>query len=249
MKFLSFLLPLITLFLPGCIATGGGPKRAPLVPFSAPRPEKRIYLHKDRLVWRTMEDVRNALGASVKISGTTVDLKGAELNGGQLPKPKDPQNEKAVGVKIYVPGFTLKNGESRSVPGGYIAFVKNVTFLDVLFREPGEDFVSNQKNRSPGFRVINCGFEDTRQKADKATQINDGTDAVVEDCEYRGFETAVRIGESTGKNGDALVKDTTFDGSATAINVDGGTRLTLQNNTFTRVGLELKKGKATIIRK
>lgn len=241
---------LSALFLSSCVGLGsGGPSRAALIPFPDARPAKRIHIKESQIVWRTMDDVRAALpGGSIK--GKVVDLGGRELTGDQLPHPKNKQDEKSLGIRIYVEGLTIKNGHVRDLPGGLIAFAENVTLMDLLFREIGEDAVSNQKDRSRGFRLVRCQFEDTNRTGDKAGQVNDGREAVVEDCEFRGFETALRIGESTAKkSGAAEVRGTTFDGAATAINVDGRTKLTLRNNVYRRVGLALKKGNATVITK
>lgn len=249
MKCLTLLLSSIcSLFLASCSGTGTGGMAGK--PFPDARPATRIYL-EGTPDWHSMDDVRAACGSKVKITGKIVDLQGAELNGSRMKHPKNPQDEGAAALKIHIPGFYLRNGQVRDIPGGIVAFAEGCRMENLLFRKIGEDAVSNQKDVSAGFQISRCRFEGTKEN-DKLAQINDARDAVVENSTFTGGVTAIRMQESSAKKqgGSAESIGNTFVDVRTAHNVAGRTTVYHKGNVFTRVLKEWVTGdKAVIVAK
>jgi len=191
--------------------------------------------------WKDMKEVRADLGRGVVISGRTVDLQGGRISGKALKHPKNSQNENSVGVRIRIKGFTLKNGFVDDIPGGLIVFAPDVTLQNLTFTQAGEDFVSNEKDRSPGFRVMGCRFFNNKH-GDKSIQANDGRGLIVAGNLISGGTTAIRIQKKNARKqgGTAVVEANRFDRVDTAVNAAGRLTVFYRNNVFDRVSTGLK---------
>lgn len=204
-------------------------------------PKATIYITLSTDVWTSMDDVAKACkGKPVSIKGTTLDLKGCQLNGSRLPQPKDDQDESSAPLRINIPGFILKNGSVRKIPGGLVMRKKGVTVEKVVFLETGEDAISNVMDDSENMTIRHCRFYGAR---DKAVQMNDARGLVLEDNEFEKGTTGARI-QKTGSKYKKLrtksVKRNRFVDVDTAFNVSGGIVMTESGNTFVGVNTRFK---------
>ena len=192
--------------------------------------------------WNRMEDVRTDLGPHVLITGRTVDLRGARISGKKLKHPRRSQDENSIGVRIGIKGFTLKNGFIDDIPGGLIAHAPRVTLQNLTFSAAGEDFVSNMRDSSEGFRILGCRFFNNK-KGDKSIQANDARGLVIAGNLILGGTTAIRIQKKNAKKqgGRAIVEANRFYQVGTAINAAGRVTLLLRNNIYEAVNTELER--------
>ena len=197
---------------------------------------------RGRPEWNEMRDVRAALGPRVLISERTVDLRGGRLSGKALKHPRNRQDERSVGLRIRIKGFTLKNGYVEDIPGGVIVMAPQVTLQNLTFNKGGEDFVSNEKDRAEGFRVLGCRFYN-RGEGDKSIQANDGRGLVIRGNFIYGGTTAIRIQKKDAKKqgGTAIVESNVFEGMDTAINAAGKVTVLLGDNQLRQVATEISK--------
>jgi len=191
--------------------------------------------------WNRMEAVRADLGPDVLISGRTVDLRGARISGKKLQHPRRSQDEKSIGVRIGIKGFTLTNGIVDDIPGGLIVHAPHVTFQNLTFSAAGEDFVSNMRDSSEGFRVLGCRFFNSK-KGDKSIQANDARGLIIAGNLICSGTTGIRIQKKNAKKqgGHAIVESNRFHEVNTAINAAGRITLVLRNNIYDAVSTELK---------
>jgi len=191
--------------------------------------------------WKNMKDVRADLGPRVGISGKTVDLRGGRISGKFLKHPRRSQDESSLAVRIRIKGFTLKNGLVDDIPGGLLVQVPNVTLQNLTFTTAGEDFVSNEKDRSEGLKVLGCRFFNNK-KGDKSIQANDARGLVITGNLISGGTTAIRIQKKNAKKqgGRAIIEANRFMGMDTAINAAGKVTVALRNNVFQKVSSEIK---------
>lgn len=198
---------------------------------------KTIYLKSDTNSWTSMEAVARACkGAGVKISGTTLDLNGCRLDGRKLPQPDNEDDEGAVPLRISIKGFTMKNGSVRGIPGGIIFRRDGCTFQDLDFTGIGEDALSNIMDDSANSTVRRCTF---RGASDKSAQWNDARGATVEDCQFYGGETGVRLQKKGGKYKTPRTKsirNNLFVDCRTAWNISGEIQVVASGNTYRDVG-------------
>jgi hypothetical protein len=197
---------------------------------------------RGRPAWKSLKDVRADLGPDVLISGKTVDLRGAIITGKFLKHPRNSQDEASVGVRIHIKGLTLKNGFIEDIPGGLIAMAPDVTLQSLTFTRAGEDFVSNEKDRSPGFRVLGCRFFNNKN-GDKSIQANDARGLVVSGNLIFGGTTALRIQKKNAKRqgGTAIVEANTFQEVSTAVNAAGSVTILLRANAFKNVRTKITR--------
>lgn len=204
-------------------------KRPSLPP--APQPPdsvRRIMLHKDRLNWRTLDDVRAALGDKIEISGKRVNLRGHVLDGSRLPRPQNSQDEKALAVTIGIPQFILHNGWVDNIPGGIVVKASYCTFEWLKFIRAGEDFISTVGEDADGIRLAHCEFWNN-PGGDKSIQLNQALGAVLDDVMVVGGITGARIQKDSYKTKgvNAVLRGMTFHGCETGLNVAGGATVRL----------------------
>ena len=227
---MKFIMILICLAMQGCLSTGGG---GPSNGTAAPKvdPPSTIYLSGEP-VWRTLDDVKLATGSKGKLIGNVLDLMGCAISGKRIKHPKNSQDEKSLPLRIYIKGFTIRNGIIRDIPGGIVLMSDNCKLQDLLFIDPGEDYVSTPKDSAQSTEITRCKFYN--RNGDKAGQLNDARKAKVIDCYFTGGQTALRIQESTSKSRGVTVTvtDCVFDDVPTGVNVDGYTTVTSSGNTF-----------------
>lgn len=227
------LLSIIAIGLSSCASTGPGNGVEP--PKSEISSSFTTYL-KGQPDWESVEDVKRDLGTKVSISGNTVDLKGGKISGKKLKHPSNSQDEGAVGVKIRIKGFTLKNGIIEDLPGGLICYAENITFQNLVVHKIGEDAISNLKDIAKGTRIINCKFYGNAN-SDKILQGNDGRDFYVRGNLLSSAITGIRVQKKNAQRqgGTAQVIDNQFIGVDTAINAAGEVRVIVKGNTFEKV--------------
>ena len=185
--------------------------------------------------WSSPEQIKKDLGNKVSVHKNVVDLNGGEINGKNLKHSGNSQDESNVGVKIRMDNLTIKNGFAKDLGGGLISYAKNTTFQNITFTGTSEDFVSNQKDVSDNFRVIDCKFYNN-SKGDKSIQINGAVNALVRDTYVSGAITGVRLGESSSKRrGEARVENCTFENVSTALNIDGKMKVYTKGITLKNV--------------
>jgi len=186
-------------------------------------------------VWNSINDVKEATNNKVKIIGNVIDLQGGCLDGSNLKKSSNSQNESNTPIRLYLSNYTLKNGYIVNIPGGIVVQVPNVTIENILFTGVSEDYISNIKDKSYNFKILNCKFYNN-SKGDKSCQINGAVGLIIKDCYITGGITAIRIGESTSrKHGDAKVENCFIENVPTFLNIDGKTQVFVKNNTLKNV--------------
>lgn len=213
----------------------------PLPP--APKPPadaRRIYLRGDRLIWRTIDDVRKALGDNATYLGKTVNLRGAVLHGKNLPRKKDDQDERAMAIQIQMPDIDFINGWVVDVPGGIVVKRRGCSFRNLTFVEIGEDALSTVGEEATDINVSRCEFWNAG--GDKAVQLNQANGAALHRVRIVGGITGVRIMESSyrTRNVKCLLDDCAWEGCDTAINAGGGAEVRVISPTFWRVRLNYK---------
>jgi hypothetical protein len=197
-------------------------------------------------VWNSINDVKEATNNKVKIVSNVIDLQGGCLDGSNLKKSSNSQNESNTPIRLYLSNYTLKNGYIVNIPGGIVVQVPNVTIENILFTGVSEDYISNIKDKSYNFKILNCKFYNN-SKGDKSCQINGAVGLIVKDCYITGGITAIRIGESTStKHGSAKVENCSIENVSTFLNIDGKTQVFVKNNTLKNVDKKyvIKKGSA-----
>lgn len=228
--------PLLSIYcavLASCASSGPPPGVAP----PDLKPAASIVLDPGKSDWNSMEDVRAALkGKPVSISGTTVDLKNCQLVGTRLKSYEDVQDERNQPLRIRIPGFTLKNGSTRDLPGGVLFRGPGMSFLNLTFLgRKSEDVLSNIVDQSPGATVRNCRAYGA---TDKSFQFNDASGLTFTGNYVTGGITGVRLQESsTGQKGlkTREVSGNTFESVDTAWNVSGGLKVVAAGNTYKNV--------------
>jgi len=207
---------------------------------SAPRPPdnaQRIYLRGDRLVWRTISDIKLALvGGDVSITGKTLDLKGAVISGKGLRHPSNSQNENSPGIVIALPGLVLRNGWVDDVPGGIVVKSSYCSFERLKFTRIGEDALSTVGGDADGIRISNCEFWNTA-KGDKSIQLNQAFAAIISDTLVVGGITGIRIQKNSynTKGVNCILRSCTFHGCETGFNATANAIVRLQSPTFKSV--------------
>jgi hypothetical protein len=190
--------------------------------------ERSFYEIKD--VKDLQKLVSKIKGASLR--GKTINLNGAILDAKKL-KGDGSQNENQEPVlKISLEGVTIENGFVRNVKDGMRANAPKITFKRLTFLDVGEDAINNGKE-SEGTRVIDCQFDNSKHRsADKSIQLNNGKNALVENCLIYGGITAIRMGDKWNDSNDTgKIVDTKFVGVDTAMNF-AKIRVILNNNSF-----------------
>ena len=226
----QLLLFLCVMLLSSCVSAG--PKDGVKPPNFVPRYTIKLT---GTPVWNSINDIKEATNGKIKITGNIIDLQGGCLDGSKLKKSSNSQDESNTPIKIQITDCILKNGYVRDVPGGIIVQTPNVTIEDMLFTGISEDFVSNLKDKSYNFKIINCKFYNN-SKGDKSCQVNGAVGLIVEGCYITGGITAIRIGESTSTNhGKAIVKNCTIEKVPTFLNIDGKTQVYVKNNMLKNV--------------
>lgn len=205
-------------------------------------PKATIWLSLKNNTWKDMDDVRDACrGKPVLISGNTLDLKGCQICGTKLPKPDNDQDENSVPLRINIPGFTLKNGSVRGIPGGIVGRKERHVYLDLVFLDIGEDALSNVLDDSPDWVVRKCRFFGAN---DKSLQANDARNITVEECEFNGGITGCRLQKKGGKYKKPRtksIKNNVFNGCDTAWNISGEIQVVASGNKYNRVDQRVVK--------
>lgn len=209
------LLPL-TALLAAC-QTSLPPKTKP------PQPDlpSKVVLNPGKATWSSLADVRDAIqGAKgVVLTGSTLDLGGAALDGSKLKRYDDIQDERNTPLRINIPNFSIMNGYVRDIPGGIVVKAADFTVKNATWLSVGEDAVSSIKDQSPRMTIKDCKFFGA---TDKTIQANSAKDLTIEGCQIFDGITGVRIGTSESKSGsDATksIKNNTFKNVRTAYNV------------------------------
>jgi len=205
------------------------------------KPKATLFLTQKNNTWRTMADVIEAFkGKPVKISGTVVDLQGCQISGSKLPKPKNKQDEDAIPLRTRIPGFTLKNGSVRAIPGGIVAREKGCTFFNLTFLETGEDCLSNVVDDSEDFTIKDCRAFGA---SDKSFQCNDARGLVFEGNTVSGGITGIRIQKTDTKFDNIKtksIKGNKFVNVDTAFNCSGGVTAVIVDTVYDNVRLKVK---------
>lgn len=207
------------------------------------KPKGIIYINGDTDNWRDMDDVVKACkGKPVKIFGKTLDLQDCQINGSKLPQPDNEDDENSAPLRISIPGFTLKNGSTRRLPGGIVFRKKGLTFRNLVFLDVGEDAISNIVDDSEDSSVIDC---QAFGASDKSYQFNDGRGLTFYGCLAVGGITGVRIQESKTKYKGSRTKKVgknRFVNVDTAYNINGGIIVDALPSTYEGVRLKWKAG-------
>lgn len=226
----QLLLFLCVMLLSSCVSAG--PKDGVKPPSFTPKYTIKLT---GTPVWNNIDDVTEATNGKIKIIGNVIDLQGGCLDGSKLKKSSNSQDESNTPIKLRISDCTLMNGYIRDVPGGIIVQTPNVTIENMLFTGISEDYVSNIKDKSYNFKILNCKFYNN-SRGDKSCQVNGAVGAIVKDCYITGGITAIRIGESTStKHGNANVENCTVEQVPTFLNVDGKTQVYVKNNKLINV--------------
>ncbi len=211
--------------------------RKPTLP-SAPKPKAdlpRIYLRADQLNWRNMDEVKRFFGSRAAIKGKTVDLRGAVLNGKNLARSSNGQDENALGVQVRIQGFVLRNGWVEDVPGGIVVKESYCSFEKLRFIKIGEDALSTVGEEADGIKISGCEF--WNGGGDKSIQLNQAFAAIVQDCRIIGGITGIRVQKQSYKtNGvNCIIRGCDFEGCETGFNVSGKAIVRLQSPIFRSV--------------
>jgi hypothetical protein len=209
--------------------------RRPSLP-AAPRPPDsavRIFLRKDQVNWRTVADLKEALGDRLEVNGKRLNLRGAVLDGSKLPRPKNSQDENAIALTIGIEQFVLHNGWVDNIPGGIVVKAGFCAFEGLKFIRPGEDFLSTVGEDADGISINHCEFWNTAG-GDKSIQLNQALRAVVNDTLVVGGITGMRVQKASYKTRGVTVvmRDVTFRGCDTGLNVAGGASVRLYSPVF-----------------
>ncbi len=236
------LLPLflLSLLLSACQATGTKALTSP------PPTGERIYL-RGSPDWSDMKAVARALRGKATVRGREVDLRGNTLDGSKIKHPKNSQDENSTGVRIRIPGFTLRNGTVSNIPGGLIISAPGVTLQNLSFIRPGEDFASTVGKHATGLTVTGCRFYNN-SSGDKSLQANNAAGLLVRDTLITGGITGARVQESSypQRKVRALFERVKFIGCHTALNIDGDTVVTARDCTFDTRKIAVVRGRAQL---
>lgn len=226
----SFLIILYSILFSLCVSTGlRGDEKIPNF-----TPAYTIKL-TGTPIWNNINDIKRETNNRAKIIGNIIDLQGGCLDGSKLKKSPNSQDESNTPIRFQISDCILKNGYVQNVPGGIIVQTSNVTIENVLFTGVSEDFISNIKDKSYNFKILNCKFYNN-SKGDKSCQINGAVGLIVQNCYITGGITAIRIGESTStKHGSAKVENCFIENVPTFLNIDGTTQVFVKNNTLKNV--------------
>lgn len=226
------LIPLMAM-LASCSTTGGGPSEG--VKHPDVKPAKTVYL-TGTPQWKTMDEVKKALGSAATISGTKVDLKGNAISGKKIKHPSNSQDEDSIPLKIQIEKFSLENGIIRDIPGGVVVKSNFNTFKNLTFIESGEDFISTYTDGAKGTVVDKCKFYNDRD-GDKSGQFNSAVDTTIKNSYFTGGITAIRLQESSSKQKDvrAYVEGNEFVKVPTAVNGDGDLTIYAHGNSYDNV--------------
>ena len=212
--------------------TSTGPKNGKKPPSFTPKYTIKLT---DKPTWNSIDDVKKDIKGKGKVTGNVVDLQGGCLDGSKLKRSSNSQDESNTPIKLRISNFTLKNGYIINVPGGIVVQTPNVTIENMLFTGVSEDYLSNAKDDSYNFKILNCEFYNNSQ-GDKSCQVNGAVGLTVKDCYITGGVTAIRIGESSSKKkGDAKVENCVIEDVPTFLNVDGKSQVFVKNNILKNV--------------
>jgi len=205
---------------------------APKPPLDAPR----IYLTDSDLDWSSIQNIRDALQGKATITGYTINLDGAILDGRRISQPNDPQSETALGIRIKVNGITLRNGWVSNVPGGIKTQASQCRFLKLTFINIGEDALSTVGSEATNVTIRNCEFWNDRN-GDKSVQLNQALGAVMTNIKIVGGITGLRIQKASYNTPQvvAMIDTIDFVGCETGMNIDGKATVRLHRGTFTNV--------------
>ncbi len=200
------------------------------------KPAALIYPVTKTATWKDMDDVRMACkGKPVKITGTTLDLQGCQIIGTKL-KSYGENDERNEPLRINIPGFTMKNGSLRKMPGGVVFRKPKQSYLNLDFLDVGEDALSNIKDDSPDATIRHCRCYGA---SDKSFQLNDADGLTFENNYATGGITGVRLHTKESKNKAAKtrsVKNNTFEQIETGFNISGKITVVLSGNKYIKVG-------------
>lgn len=205
---------------------------------SAPtiKPKATIWLSLKTANWRSMDDVRRACaGKPVKITGTTLDLQGCQIAGTKLPKPKNENSEDSEPLRISIPRFTLENGSARGIPGGILMRETNVSVLNLIILDIGEDGLSNIMDDTPNMTVRNVRCFGA---SDKSFQFNDARGLTFVGNYVEGGITGVRLQKKATKYDGIktkLVANNQFVRVDTAWHLAGGVTVVATGSKYERV--------------
>jgi hypothetical protein len=195
-----------------------------------------IYLTPTTLDWNTPDDILLACkGKPIILNGKTLDLNGCTLSGFRLPHPRDKQDETALPLRLRLPGFTLKNGIIRDIPGGIWCRGKAITLSSLTFLEIGEDACSNDMDTSPDWSVLDCTFTGA---TDKSIQANDGRGLSLRNNTITGGITGVRIQKKATRYKNSttrLLLNNKFINCQTAWNIAGGIIARAAENSYKNI--------------
>lgn len=230
---------ILTLALSSCATGGGGPSSGVKPP--PINPPATIYLTGEPQ-WKTMADVKKAVGSKATVTGTKVDLGGNALSGKNIKHPSNSQDEKSIPLRVSINGFYMRNGIVRDIPGGIVVSGRDTMFEKLTFVEIGEDALTSRELKASGMHVEDCKFYNDGG-GDKSLQMNEVDGAHVRGNYITGGQTGMRLGESSRKGTMSMVLvDNKFEKVPTAINADGDTRIRTRGNTFMEVLKDWVKG-------
>ncbi len=206
------------------------------------KPKATIWLNTKNSTWGDMGDVLvTCVGKPVRITGTTLDLNGCQISGTKLPKPKDDNDEGAAALRINIPGFTIKDGSIRGIPGGIIFRKDKFTAEKLIFLDIVEDGLSNIIDDSKDATIRGCEFWGA---SDKSLQLNDARGVTVEGNTFNGGVTAVRLQKKGGKYSKPKTKSlkhNRFIGCDTAWHLSGDVQCVGVGNVYSGVDKRVVK--------
>lgn len=216
-------------------STGAGGMNAVLPPGLDTSSKWTTYLRGEPTFYE-FDKLVEAIGPRATVRGKVIDLNGGKISGDKLKKPKDRNDEDAVALRIRIAGVTIKNGIIDRIPGGIVVGRDDCTFENLIFRNIGEDALSNNTDKSANMRVIGCTFLND-SGGDKSAQWNDGRDGLARNNYFTGGITGIRVQESTGKAKNVKFRSegNVFRNVPTAHNVDGDTVVTARGNEYHNV--------------
>lgn len=218
--------------------------------FRKPKSNAKVcYVTRDFHIIKTLKDLEE-LSKKVsgsKLSGKTLDLNGAILDGKKLKGDGGQGENQDPLLRIQLEGVTIQNGFCRNVKDSMRADVANITFKKLTFLDVGEDAVSCGP-KGENTSVIDCEFDNSKKKtADKSIQLNNGKNALVDGCVIYGGITGIRLGDMFNSTKDvSTVKNTKFIGVDTAMNLCK-IRLKQSDNTFDGVKTQVKHSNGSSI--
>jgi hypothetical protein len=143
---------------------------------------------------------------------------------------------------VNIPGFTMKNGSLRKMPGGLIFRKPKQSYLDLVFLDVGEDALSNIRDDSPDATIKRCSCYGA---SDKSFQLNDADGLTFEDNYATGGITGARLHTKESKNKAAKtksVKNNTFEQIETGWNISGKITVVLSGGKYIKVTKKIVSG-------